>query len=305
MDNLFSISVHHGGHFTKNGRKYVGGAVDIVDNCDPDRWSKVEIESICRDFGYTSISRLWYKMPGVDQELADFHLIVGDSDAMYLTELVRSHQDIHVYVEHPIHEPILVDEGEDASEGVQPLALEQDFTGYYDNDDGSEDDGDDFYDSDSDDMYFNDQTFKNEDEFEVNVGVPTKVAASQAGSRRVGKEPITEHPPEVIDISDSSDSVGSDGGGSGLEDDVELGHGVRDFVEDSSDSWDGKDDAEVNEPGQMGAGIMNSDYESEKLHSLVESSSDDEFGYDSDDKSEDDNKTHVGDEREQKKEQVR
>ena len=25
---------------------YVGGTVDIVDNCDPDKWSKVEIESI-------------------------------------------------------------------------------------------------------------------------------------------------------------------------------------------------------------------------------------------------------------------
>ena len=37
MDELFSISVHHGDHFTENGRKYVGGAVDIVDNCDPDR----------------------------------------------------------------------------------------------------------------------------------------------------------------------------------------------------------------------------------------------------------------------------
>ena len=49
MDELFSIFVHHGGHFTENGRKYVGGAVDVVDNCDPDRWSKVEIESICRD----------------------------------------------------------------------------------------------------------------------------------------------------------------------------------------------------------------------------------------------------------------
>ena len=93
--------------------------------------------------------------------------------------------------------------------------------------------------------------------------------------------------------------------GSSLEDDVELNHGVRDFVEDSSDSWDGKDDADVNESSQMGAGVMNSVYESEKLHSLVESSSDDELGYDSDDKSKDDNRTHVGDEREQKKEQVR
>ena len=109
------------------------------------------------------------------------------------------------------------------------------------------------------------------------------------GSRRVGKEPIIKHPPEIFHISDSSDSVGSDGGGSGLEDDVELNHGVRDFVEDSSDSWDGKDDADVNEPGQMDASVMNSDYESEELHSLVESSSNDELGYDSDDKFEDDN----------------
>ena len=107
MDELFSIFVHHGGHFTENGRKYVGGAVDEIDNCDLERWSKVEIESICSDFGYTFISRLWYKMLVVDQELADFHLIVNDSDTMYLTELVRGHEDIHVYVEHPIHDPIL------------------------------------------------------------------------------------------------------------------------------------------------------------------------------------------------------
>ena len=52
------------------------------------------------------------------------------------------------------------------------------------------------------------------------------------GSRRVGKEPIIKHPPEVFNISDSSDSVES-----GLEDDVELNHGVKDFVEDNSDSW--------------------------------------------------------------------
>ena len=89
MDELFSISVHHGGHFTENGRKYERGAVDVVDNCDPDRCSKVEIKSICRDFGYTSVSRLWHKMPEVDQELLDFHLIIDDSDAMYQIELVR------------------------------------------------------------------------------------------------------------------------------------------------------------------------------------------------------------------------
>ena len=65
------------------------------------------------------------------------------------------------------------------------------------------------------------------------------------GSRRVGKELIIEHPPEIFHISDNSDSVGSDGGGSDLEDDVELNHGVRDFVEDSSDNWNGKNDVDV------------------------------------------------------------
>ena len=50
---------------------------------------------------------------------------------------------------------------------------------------------------------------------------------------------------------------------------------------------------------------MNFDYESEELHSLVESSSDDELGYDIDDNSEEDKRTYVGDGREQKKEEVR
>ena len=42
------------------------GDVGIVDGCDPDKWSKVEIESICKEFGYTCVSRLWYTIPGED-----------------------------------------------------------------------------------------------------------------------------------------------------------------------------------------------------------------------------------------------
>ena len=96
----------------------VGGEVDVVDNCDPDKWSKVEIEGICRDFEYTSVSRLWYTKPGMNQEWANFHLVVNDDDAMYMTELVKDYEEIHVYVEHPIDYPLLVDEGEDVSYGV-------------------------------------------------------------------------------------------------------------------------------------------------------------------------------------------
>ena len=297
MDNLFSISMHHGGYFTENPKTYVGGEVDVVNNCDPDKWSKVEIEGICRYFGYTFVSRLWYTMPSMDQKKANLHLVVDDHDAMYMTELVTGHEEIHVYVEHPINDPILVDEGEDVSEGVQPLAMEQGPMGYYS--DGSDDDdhdGGEFYNFyHSDDMYVNDQTFNNKDEpTKVDANdqtFNTDVVASQVGSRRVGKESIIEHPSQVFIISDGSDSGG---GGSGLNDEIELNHGLRDFVKDNSDSWDGKDDDDdIVQPGQMGAGIMNFDYESEELHSLVESSFNDELEYDSDDNAKDDRSTHM------------
>ena len=180
--------------------------------------------------------------------------------------------------------------------------MEQGPMGYYsdysDDSDDDDHDGGEFYSFyDSDDMYANDQTFNNEDEptevdvehvyvrrvgeehviMEVNADVPIKVATSHVGLRRIGKEPIIEHPSEVFIVSDSSYSGGSGGEGSGLDDEVELNHGVRDFVKDSSDSWDGKHDDDV-EPGQMGASVMNSDYKSEELHSLVELSFDDELG---------------------------
>ena len=89
----------------------MGGDVGIVDDCDPNKWSKVEIESICKDFGYISVSRLWYKMPSDNEEGRKFHLINDDHDEMLMTDLVRGHGQIHVYVEHPVHEPILINVG--------------------------------------------------------------------------------------------------------------------------------------------------------------------------------------------------
>ena len=115
MSELFSLFVHHGGYFTDNTLKYVRGKadiVDIVDNCDPDKWSKTEIEGICREFEYTSISGIWYKMLGNDLERANFHLIVDDDDAMFMTDLVIGHEEIHVFLEHSVDNPILVDEGQ-------------------------------------------------------------------------------------------------------------------------------------------------------------------------------------------------
>ena len=50
--------------------------------------------------------------------------------------------------------------------------------------------------------------------------------------------------------------------------------------EDSTDSQDNQADDDEVEPGQMGGGVMNSDYESEELLSLDESESSNEDGDD-------------------------
>ena len=99
MDEFFTLYVHHGGHFSENYEENVEGVVRIVDGYDPDKWSKVEIKSICKEFGYTCVSRLWYTILGEDdQEGRMFHLIKDDKDAMFMTGLVGGHGHIHVYV---------------------------------------------------------------------------------------------------------------------------------------------------------------------------------------------------------------
>nr|POF26682.1 hypothetical protein CFP56_36995 [Quercus suber] len=92
---------------------------------------------------------------------------------------------------------------------------------------------------------------------------------------------------------DSNNSGGGDGEGNGLEDEDVVNPDERKFVEDSSDSWDGSNE-DVIESVQMGVGVMNSDYDSEELHSLKESSSDDDIGDDTNDSSEDELKTPMG-----------
>ena len=117
MDELFTLHVHHGGHFMWNPQVYVGGTVDIVDNCDPDKWSKVEIKSICRELGYTKVDRLWFKMPGVNLKKSNFHQVVDDDATMFMTDLVKGYGEIHVFVEHPVHEPLEI-----PVEDFEPLA---------------------------------------------------------------------------------------------------------------------------------------------------------------------------------------
>ena len=65
MDERFTLHVHNGRHFTWDPQVYMGGTVNIVDNYNPDKWSKIKIESIYREFRYIAMDELWFKIPSV------------------------------------------------------------------------------------------------------------------------------------------------------------------------------------------------------------------------------------------------
>ncbi|XP_075675243.1 uncharacterized protein LOC142644540 [Castanea sativa] len=222
MNEFFTLHVHHGGHFDENPLKYVGGEVGVVDNCDPDKWSKVEIEAICRDFGYTHVSRLWYTRPG---DNGVFELIKNDNDAMLMTELVRGHGEIHVYVEHPVHDPILINGGNGLpldvvvqadyndplfvsdSENFSSSEPDHPFDGYYD---GSN--------SENDDDWDDGGSASGRDGGSADGRAGCSADGRDGGSdgevetlgcKRPGKEPIVEEPQQDGAVTtDSNDSLG-------------------------------------------------------------------------------------------------
>ena len=85
---------------------------------------------------------------------------------------------------------------------------------------------------------------------EVDNDDVVEVDAAKVYSRRASKEPMTQHPSKDNDVVDSNDSGGGDGEGSGLEDEDVVNPDEREFVEDSSDSWDGFDE-DVTKPVQI------------------------------------------------------
>nr|POE57761.1 hypothetical protein CFP56_14014 [Quercus suber] len=253
MDELFTLYVHHGGYFDVNPQKYVGGEVRVVDDCDPDKWSKVEIESICREFGHTHVSRQWYRSPEDNEEDGVFQLSKDDHDAMAMTKLVRGHGQIHVYVEHPVYEPILINDGN----GV-PVDIVV-----------GPDHDDPFVVSDSEscnsselehscDGYYNGQGY---------YASSVKILEC----RRPGKEPIVKEPQQ-------DGAITTDNNDSFEDSDVEGASSMnpnQGYVGEDSASSDSEELMHMRE--QIGDGVINSDYTTEELLSLSESSSDGGF----------------------------
>lgn len=239
--------------------------------------------SICREFGYTEVDKLWFKMPSVNPELSNFHQVVDDDAAIFMTDLVKGYGEIHVFVEHPMPKPLELPMEEfdpfaarlpgSALEGVNAKALEVFVS-------DSELQSDHYYEyaKYSDEEYRPDfSQFGRHDSAEftnVDHGEPHKVDAEQVCAKRVGKALI------VDDQVEESSEVSEDERGD-LEEELEMQ--PMNIGKDSTDSWDNQAEDDEVELGQMGGGVMNSNYESEELLSLDESSLSNEDGDDSSD----------------------
>nr|POF00757.1 hypothetical protein CFP56_64066 [Quercus suber] len=171
---------------------------------------------------------------------------------MFITDLVKGYGEIHVFVEHPVHEPLevpgseLEGVGADAKYGDEEYRPDFSQFGGHDN-----------------------AEFTN-----VDHGEPHEVDAEQVCARRASKAPVVDD--QVEESSEGSEDERSD-----LEEEPEIQ--PINIGEDSTDNWDNQAADDEVEPGQMSGGVMNSDYESEELLSLDESSSSSEDGDDSSD----------------------
>ena len=287
MDESFTLYVHHGGHFSENYEEYVGGYVGIVDGCDPDKWSKVEIKSICKEFGYTCVSMLWYTIPKEDnQEDRMFHLIKDDNDAMFMTTLVGGYGHIHVYVQHPVHDPILVNNGNGVTLDLVIEPEREPEPEWYSSSDGEPayKDGDDFYHGDDD---FDGHQYFNEDDRDDRGRDDSDSDVQILGCRRPSKERVVEEPQGDEAVTTDSNESSSD---AEMEGTREMNPNQRYLGEDSSDSWN--NDVETTLPNQMEVGIVNLNYTSKELLSLTKSSSSGDEGIDNSDSEGDGDAAH-------------
>ena len=52
------------------------------------------------------MDKLWFKMLGVNLEQSNFHQVIDDDTATFMTNLVKGYGEIYLFVEHLVHEPL-------------------------------------------------------------------------------------------------------------------------------------------------------------------------------------------------------
>ncbi|RYR38701.1 hypothetical protein Ahy_A09g043852 [Arachis hypogaea] len=103
-DRATSVKVYHHGSFglQRGQLKYLGGETTVIDYCNEDEWSLIEVYDIVSRQGYLKkdIAAIWYKSQDQNTEEA-LRMLRTDKDAMNMVELFVVHKtsDIHEVVE--------------------------------------------------------------------------------------------------------------------------------------------------------------------------------------------------------------
>ncbi|RYQ99735.1 hypothetical protein Ahy_B07g087725 [Arachis hypogaea] len=103
----FSVKIYHQGMFRLQGGivRYLGGETSIVDYCDEDEWSLIEVYEIVSRQGYLKkdIAAMWYK--AVNAGLEDgLTMLKTDKDAMDMARIGIKDDMVEVYVVHKTSE---------------------------------------------------------------------------------------------------------------------------------------------------------------------------------------------------------
>ncbi|QHO50930.1 uncharacterized protein DS421_1g26530 [Arachis hypogaea] len=111
----FSVKIYHQGRFRLEGGavRYLGGETCIVDFCNDDEWSLIEVyEIVCRqDYLKKDITAMWYKAVNASLE-EGLSMLKNDKDAMDMARIGVRDDMVEVYVVHKTSEV-----GEDVQPG--------------------------------------------------------------------------------------------------------------------------------------------------------------------------------------------
>ncbi|XP_072069813.1 uncharacterized protein [Arachis hypogaea] len=103
----FSVKIYHQGMFRLQGGtvRYLGGETSIVDYCDEDEWSLIEVYEIVSRQGYLKkdIAAMWYKTANAGLE-DGLTMLKTDKDAMDMARIGVKDDMVEVYVVHKTSE---------------------------------------------------------------------------------------------------------------------------------------------------------------------------------------------------------
>nr|POF08411.1 hypothetical protein CFP56_76861 [Quercus suber] len=111
-------------------------------------------------------------MLGVNPEHANFHQVIKDDAAIFMTDLVQGHEEIHIYVDHPVDEPEELEVEDIESLEVLQLDYNHHASYYEDEVDSKGDVSDHYYDQATyeDDYHYNFDFHDNDDWYGQNNG---------------------------------------------------------------------------------------------------------------------------------------